>query len=472
MSLTATQIISSLEKILGKNSVIYSKEKMQSFLTEPRNRFHQPALAVLKPNSISQLQEIMRFANKYKIPIIPQGGNSGLVGGQVPLYGDELIVSLAKINKLRELNIEEGYILVEAGMVLQQVQNIAGEKNMLFPLSIGSKGSAQIGGILATNAGGAQVLSYGNGRELCLGIEAVLADGSLYNGLKFLRKDNSGYDLNNLLIGSEGSLAIITAAKLKIFPRPKFYETALIGVKNLNIAYQLFQQLVKKAQKKLTAFELISRFGIAIQIENKLINQDFISLQSPYYILAEISHFDVEEQEILTQFFEIAYEKNLINEDSIIAQSMAERNEIWQMREQMSESQKFAGASIKHDISVAPKLVPELIERGIREVAKINKNIRPCPFGHMGDGNIHFNFSQPIKMEREEFLSLTKKINQTIYDIVLSLDGSISAEHGIGQLKIDLLERVKDPTAIKMMKLIKNSLDPNNILNRGKVLKL
>ena len=460
----------SLCDLIGADFVISDEAKMLSFINEPRKRYHKTALAIVLPNSVAQVQKIMRFANENKIAVIAQGGNTGLVGGQVPASGNEIILSLKKLSSIREINTLANYISVEAGLTLQETIKAAEQAGYIYPLSFASKGSAQIGGVLATNAGGAQVLAYGNARQTCLGVEAVLADGSLYSGLNSLKKDNTGYDLNNLLIGSEGTLAIITAANLKLFPKPIGYHCALVAIDSPAMAFELFQLVQKFATEKLTAFELIPHFGLELQLKHKLLETDPSAGFSPWYALVEISQFNEGENDLLTNVLESAYEKHLIKDATSIAQSEFERENIWKFREQMSECQSFDGASIKHDISVPIDKVPQLIESGIAAIAKINPNIRPCPFGHIGDGNIHFNFSQPIGMSGKDFMAMEKQINQAIYEIVNSLNGSISAEHGIGQLKKNLLASTKDQTALNMMKKIKQALDPNNILNPNKLL--
>ncbi len=472
MSISAEKIKQLFSPLIDENSIIIEQEKQANFINEPRKRFHKAASAIILPNNIEQLQKIVRLANNNNIPLIAQGGNSGLVGGQVPIGGDEIIISLSRLNRVREINIEKQYMVVEAGLILQQAQQIAKDNNLLFPLDIASKGSAQIGGVLATNAGGAKALSFGVARDLCLGIEAVLADGSLYNGLKYLKKDNSGYDLNNLLIGSEGTLAIISAAKLKLLKPPLSYETAIVGLDNVEKAYSLFCRLSEKFANRLVAFEIIPLFGIKILQKHQKMPHGLDIAQKNWYALIEVANYNSEGNYDLLDELEGAFNNGLIDENSLYAQSENEREQFWQMRELMSETQSLEGASIKHDISVPVEKIAILIERTIGEIAKLNKDIRPCPFGHMGDGNIHFNFSQPENFSPEEFFAMAKDIHQIVYNIVLDLGGSISAEHGIGQLKIDLLEKVKDKTALKMMKAIKMALDPNNILNRGKLLKM
>ena len=462
--------LNSLEAILGPDCILHDPQKMTGYLSEPRKRFHMSALGVALPRSVDALQNIVKWANANQVPLVPQGGNTGMVGGQVPFLGSELIVSLSRLNGLREIDADAAYMSVDAGMTLQHAQEIAEKHNLLFPLSIASQGSAQIGGVLSSNAGGVQVLAYGNARQLCMGIEAVLPDGSLFQGLNALKKNNTGYDISNLLIGAEGTLGFITGASLKLFPRPSSYETAWINVASPSIALELFSLLSARAGNTLTAFELMPLLGVDIQLKHKMIGQDPSASVSPWYVLAEISHPKGADKNILSKSLENAFEQELID-DANLASSLAQRQNMWTTREQMSESQSHEGASIKHDISVPVSSVPELIERGSGAAAKIVPGIRPCPFGHLGDGNIHFNFTQPIGADPKAYMAGAQPVHDAIYDIVADLGGSISAEHGIGQLKVELLAQVKDPVALKTMQTIKNALDPNGIFNPGKIFK-
>ncbi len=458
-----------LEEIAGANNVICEQREMAAYLDEPRKRFHVPALAVVTPRDVKTLQSLVAWANQKKQPLIPQGGNTGLVGAQVPRFGNEIIVSLKHLNKVREIDVTSAHMDVEAGLTLQAAQEAAQEAGLLLPLSIASEGSATIGGVLATNAGGVHVLAYGNARQLCLGVEAVLPDGSLYRGLNGLKKNNTGYDLRDLMIGAEGTLGFIVAATLKLFPLPQDYETAWINVASPEVALQLFGELRARAGASLTAFELMPRFGIDIQLKHKMIARDPAASLSPWYVLAEISIAKGGPSDILANGLAAALDAELIA-DATLAASGSARNNMWATREQMSPSQTREGASIKHDVSVPVSAVPELIARGSRAAKTIVPGVRPCPFGHMGDGNIHFNFSQPVDMEAKAFMDGAPPVHEAIYQIVMELKGSISAEHGIGQLKVDLLKKVKDPVALAMMGKIKQALDPNNILNPGKIL--
>jgi FAD/FMN-containing dehydrogenase len=458
-----------LRAIVGDSAVISDASQMASYLNEPRRRFHTPAAAVVRPGSVAEVQAVARWANANRVPLIPQGGNTGLVGAQVPMHGDEVILSLQRLDKVREINAQAGNMTVEAGAILQHVQEVADAAGAMFPLWLASQGSARIGGVLSSNAGGVQVLAFGNARELCLGIEAVLADGSLYQGLNALKKDNTGYDLKDLLIGAEGTLGIITAATLKLFPKPVGYETAFCSVADPGAALDLFYLMRERTGSRLTAFELMPRLGIDLLLTHGMIARDPAASHSPWYALLEVNRMKGGVPGALEAALAEAFERGLIG-DASIAQSEADRVSMWAARELMSDVQSREGASIKHDVSVPIAAVPRLIAEGSAAVERVIEGARPCPFGHMGDGNIHFNFSQPAGADPKAFMAREKDANEAIYEIVLKLGGSVSAEHGIGQLKTGLLHRVKDPVALAMMRSIKRALDPNGILNPGKLL--
>lgn len=469
MTLTKDQIVPALVQLLGADSVVAEPGQMAGYISEPRRRFHTQAQAVALPRTVAEVQAVMEWAHEVGVHVIPQAGNTGLVGGQVPRYGDEVIVSISRLKGVREIDAAAGHMTLDAGTTLQEAHEIAEEAGMIFPLHIASQGSARIGGVLGTNAGGVQVLSYGNARQLCLGVEAVLADGSVYNGLNALRKDNTGYDLKDLLVGSEGTLGIITAATLKLFPKPDAYETALLNVASPTAALELFTTLRARAGNTLTAFELMPRIGFDFQLKHKMMAQDVAVEMSDWYVLAEISVPKGGATGMLSEALEAAFETGLVA-NGVIADSLAQRQAFWLAREQMSEVQSREGASIKHDVSVPVAAVPELVARGSAAAGEVVPGIRPVPFGHLGDGNIHFNFSQPEGADGAAFMAGAEAVHEAVYAVVLDLGGSISAEHGIGQLKAELLKEVKDPVALKMMRTIKSALDPKGILNPGKVL--
>lgn len=458
-----------LAAIMGPDEVILEPARMTPYLTEPRRRFSVPAAAVALPRSVAKVQALARWAHETGTPLIPQGGNTGLVGGQVPLSGKEVIVSLNRLDRLREIDAAAGHMTLEAGMILAEAQRRAEAEGALFPLRIASEGSARIGGVLATNAGGVNVLAYGNARDLCLGIEAVLADGRLYNGLTTLRKDNAGYDLKNLIVGSEGTLAIITAATLKLFPLPAGQETAMVSLASPEAALELFYALRARAGGRLTAFELLPAIGREIQITHALLDADPTAGPAPWYALVEVSRFAGASDGLLLAGLEAALETGGIL-TAVLADSLADRARMWRLREQMSDCQRHEGASLKHDVSVPLGAIPELIARGSAAALALCPGIRPVPFGHMGDGNIHFNFTQPRGADPAAFLAGAAPLHAAIHDITVSLGGSIAAEHGVGQLKTGLLRAVKDPVALEMMRALKQALDPRGILNPGKVL--
>ncbi|MEO5805817.1 FAD-binding oxidoreductase [Devosia sp.] len=469
MSLSASQIIIALSAIVGSAHVVVDPAAMGNYLKEPRKRFHTPAVAVVLPGSVEEVQAIARFANENGVGLIPQGGNTGLVGAQVPLRGDEVIISLSRLNQVRSIDVAAGTMIAEAGVILEEAHKAAEAEGVMFPLWIASQGSARIGGVLSSNAGGVNVLAFGNARELCMGVEAVLADGRLYRGLNSLKKDNTGYDLKDLLVGAEGTLGIITAATLKIFPQPEEFETALVNVPSPAVALTLFQQLRERAGSRLNAFELIPWIGLDFQLRHGMIDRDPTAGPSPWYALIEISRMKGGLAGALQNALEAAFESGLVS-NAVMAESLADRTRMWAFREQMSECQSREGASIKHDVSVPIAAVPQLIAEGIPAAEKIVPGIRAVPFGHMGDGNIHFNFSQPIGADGKAFMAMDDAVHAAIYEIVLRLAGSVSAEHGIGQLKRELLNQVKDPVALEMMRSIKRAIDPKGILNPGKML--
>jgi D-lactate dehydrogenase (cytochrome) len=469
MSLSNSDIIAALRALVGEAGVVADAADMGQYLNEPRKRFKMPAVAVALPGSVPELQAICRWANENRVGLIPQGGNTGLVGAQVPLSGNEVVVSLRRLDTVREVNAAAGHMTLEAGVILEEAHKVAEGAGALFPLWLASQGSARIGGVLSSNAGGVQVLAYGNARELTLGVEAVLADGRLYNGLNSLRKDNTGYDLKDLLVGSEGTLGFITAATLKLFPMPEAQETALVNVVSPAMALELFGLLRGRVGTQLTAFELINRFGIDLQLKHGMLARDPSASLSPWYVLAEVSRPKGGTPGALQAALEEALGSGLVP-DAVVAESEAERVAMWAAREQMSDVQSKEGASIKHDVSVPIGAVPELLAEGTAAVERAIPGVRACPFGHMGDGNIHFNFTQPEGADPRDFMAREKDANAAIYEVVQRLHGSVSAEHGIGQLKTELLQRVKDPVALEMMRAIKLALDPNGILNPGKML--
>lgn len=470
MPLCAAETVSALSAILGSGNVVGDAERMGPWLNEPRKRFHVAAAAVAIPPDVEAVQAVMRWAHEHRVGVIPQGGNTGLVGAQMPLRGDEVILSLAKLDAIRSIDSGAGVMVAEAGVILENAHKAAEEAGAMFPLWLASQGSARIGGVLSSNAGGVNVLAYGNARELTMGVEAVLADGRLFSGLNALKKDNTGYDLKDLLVGAEGTLGIITAASLKLYPLPEDHETALVNIASPEAAFSLFQLMRERAGARLNAFELIPWIGLDIQLRHGMLDADPSASASPWYALVEMTRMAGTAPGSLQSALEAAFEQGLIA-DATLAESLAERSRMWAFREQMSECQSREGASIKHDVSVPIAAVPALIAEGSAAAEKLVPNIRPVPFGHMGDGNIHFNFSMPVGADPKAFMArYDEALHAVIYEVVLKHGGSVSAEHGIGQLKVDLLKQVKDPVALDMMRAIKAALDPRGILNPGKML--
>ncbi len=459
-------------RIVGGAHAIRDPEAMAPYLVEWRDRYHGKAALVLLPGSTDEVSAILAHANETRTAIVPQGGNTGLVGGQIPFEsGNEVVVSLSRLNHVRDIDLDGDTMTVEAGLVLAQAQSIAASAGRLFPLSLASEGSCQIGGVLATNAGGMSVLAYGTARDLALGLEVVLPDGKVWNGLKALRKDNSGYDLKDLFIGSEGTLGIITAAVLRLFPRPAATATAFAGLARPEAAASFFSRIYQRSGPALTAFELMPRIGLEFVLKHGEDTRDPLSSPHAWYVLFELS--SPRNGEEIGRLAEMLLAEGIEAgevEDAVLASSLAQSGELWRLRELMSEVQRQEGGSIKHDVSVPVARVPEFIARADQLVELMIPGARPVPFGHLGDGNIHYNVSQPLAMDRAVFLANWELLNAAVHEIVFDLGGSISAEHGIGRLKRDLLRRAKDPLELELMRKIKRAFDPNNILNPGKLL--
>ena len=464
--------LAALTRVVGEDHAIRDEKDMAPYLTERRDRYCGKAALVLKPGSTEEVANILKCANEKLTAIVPQGGNTGLVGGQIPFEsGNEVVVSLERLTHVRDIDLASNTMTVEAGLVLALAQQVAESAGRLFPLSLASEGSCQIGGVLATNAGGMAVLAYGNAREMALGLEVVLADGRVWHGLKRLRKDNTGYDLKDLFIGSEGTLGIITAAVLRLFPKPVERVTCIAGVSDLERAPAFFARAFERAGPMLTAFEILPRVGVEFVLKHGSRVRDPLSEPYRWYLLFEFSapRESEEPRHIAEALLEAGVEAGEID-DAAIATSLTQADELWRLRELMSEMQKHEGGSIKHDVSVPIARVPEFIARANQLVELMIPGARPVPFGHLGDGNIHYNVSQPPGMETAVFLANWEALNAAVHEIVLDLDGSISAEHGIGRMKRDLLPHAKEALALELMRKIKTSFDPNGILNPGKLL--
>lgn len=441
------------------------------YLQEPRGNFSGNAAALLRPRSTQEVVEIVKRAVSARIGLVPYSGGTGLVGGQVPHSVSRcLVVSMERMNTIRQMDAVDRSMIVEAGVILADVQAVALAENLLFPLSLASEGSCRIGGNLGTNAGGVNVIRYGNTRDLCLGIEAVFPDGSVFNGLKSLKKDNTGYDLRHLLIGSEGTLGIITAAQLKLSERPVERVTALLDIASPMAALTLLRELQTRFGETISAFELIDRTGI------EFLKTAVPDLKLPptgtgkWLALVEIgAGAGAGIAERFEQTLETLMGQELIA-DGHIAQSDSQRNTIWQMRETIPEANRLIGAIGSHDISVPASSIPSFIDAGRLVVQKIDTDLRINCFGHLGDGNLHYNVYPPHGRKKTDYADIRSEISTAIYDLVDQFDGSISAEHGIGRLKKQTLLRYGDPAKLAAMRAIKSALDPHGIMNPGAVI--
>ena len=434
-------------------------------LQEWRGKYQGTSSLLLKPDSTETVSKILSICNETRTAIVPQGGNTGLVGGQIP-FNNEIILSLSRLNRIRDVDASGMNMIAEAGATLAAVQDAAAKTDRLFPLSIASEGSATIGGNVSTNAGGVHVLHYGNTRDLVLGVEAVLADGRVLDMLRTLRKDNTGYDLKQLFIGAEGTLGIVTAVALKLFPQPAERVTALIAVRDPQAAVNLLSYLQAATGGAMSAFELMPRLGLEFVLAHIPQTADPLAKPSPWYVLAEASGGA---NSHLEDALESALSSSGLVTDAVIAQSDTQRAALWKLREGMSEAQKPEGGSIKHDVSVPINSIPAFLKEGIAAVEKLAPGVRPVPFGHLGDGNIHFNFTVPKNGDNAAFLARWNEIQDTVHDIVKRYHGSISAEHGLGIMKVHEIERYKSAAELDVMRALKRTLDPNNILNPGKV---
>jgi FAD/FMN-containing dehydrogenase len=460
-----------LGALIGSDSLVTAPQDTESFEIDHRRLYRGRALAVVLPRSVEQVAAVTRWCNQRRIGLVPQGGNTGYCGAATPdESGQQLLMSLRRLNRIRELDAANFSMTVEAGCVLANVQQAAAAAERYFPLSLGSEGSCQIGGNLATNAGGLNVVRYGMARDLVLGVEAVLADGSVLPGLKSLRKDNTGYDLKSLLIGSEGTLAVITAATLKLWPAMRSTATALLALATPAAALELLGMLRAAAGERLSSFELLPR--IAIELTTRYIEgvRDPLPQAYPWYILCELtSSADEDLDELLQRTLAAALERSLLF-DAALASSERVRAAFWHLREHVPEAQKRAGASLKHDISVPVASLPQFIDQASQWVREqVPEGVLVC-YGHAGDGNLHFNINRIDSASSEAFLAREPDIKRAIHDLVARYQGSISAEHGIGRLKREELQRYASPVKLAAMRAIKQALDPNGIMNPGKLI--
>ena len=478
-TIATTRPSDALERIraaLGPKGWISEPTEMAPYLTDERRLWQGRAALVCLPASTEDVAAIVKTCAEARLPVVPQGGNTGMCGAAVPQSSDTILVNLRRMNRVRALDTLNDAITVEAGCVLADVQRAAEDVDRLFPLSLGAEGSCQIGGNLSTNAGGVNVLRYGMARELVLGLEVVLPDGRIWDGLGALRKDNTGYDLKHLFLGAEGTLGIITAAVLKLFARPRTLETALIGVRDPVAAIELLARARASSGDTVVAFELVPRVCFDFVLRHIPGTVDPLADRHDWYVLMEWAGGDLGSalRERMETLLADAADAGLVR-DATIAASDDQRSALWKLRDSITESQKPEGASIKHDVAVPVSRVAEFITRATEIAAREIPGVRILAFGHVGDGNIHFNLSQPAggaqdQAARARFTARTAAINALVHGVAAELDGSISAEHGIGLLKRAELPHYKSAVALDLMRMLKRTLDPDGIMNPGKVL--
>lgn len=472
-TLPSPELIASFIDIVGSANALTNPADLAPYLIESRGLYKGTTPMVLRPGSVEEVSRIMKLASATRTAIVPQGGNTGHVAGQIPRDGKaDIVLSLQRLNRIRDIDPVGNVIVADAGCILADIQKAADDNDRLFPLSLGSEGSARIGGNLSTNAGGTAVLAYGNMRQLCLGLEVVLPTGEIWDGLRRLKKDNTGYDLRDLFIGAEGTLGVITGAVLKLFPKPLGHQVAFAGVGSVEHALALFDKASSLCGTALTGFELMPRLGVEFTEKHIPGVRDPMETVHPWYALIDISTSDSAEsaERMVHELLEQGIVAGLV-ENAVIATSEEQRKALWHMRESMSPAQKPEGGSIKHDVSVPVSSIPAFMKEADAAVMRAMPGARICSFGHMGDGNIHYNISQPVGADKQAFLDRWREMNAIVHGIVLKYNGSISAEHGIGQLKRDELAEVRPAIEIELMRRIKHAFDPAGIMNPNKVLR-
>ena len=467
MSLSRNEgFLAGLVEIVGDNACITDEQALEPHVTEWRNIFHGRALAMVVPDSTAQVADIVKLCAAYDVPIVPQGGNTGLCGGAVPdESGQQLILSTARLNRIRGIDPEDFSMVAEAGCLLATLQAEARAVDRYFPLSLSAEGSCQIGGNLSTNAGGINVIRYGTARQQVLGLEVVLADGRIIDGLRTLHKDTAGYDLKQLFIGSEGTLGIITAATLRLYPDPGERTTLLVTVPSAANAVSLLARMRGTLGDRIESFELVSRYALEL-VERHILGTSLpFELAGEWFVLTEVTVDDAEER--LEDLLQEAIASGLLV-DALIAKNLSEAEVLWRARHAISEAQKHEGPSIKHDISVPVGRMQAFLKLCAGRLHDQEPDARPVIFGHVGDGNLHYNLSVPPTVLEDP--ARVERLTKTIYDLVAELGGSFSAEHGVGVTKRAWLEHYRGPVEIEMMRRLKKALDPQGILNPGKVI--
>jgi len=480
--LTPAQALDGLERILGPQGILTAQAQgagpasppdLEPYLTDQRRLYHGRALAVVLPRVATEVTDVLAFCNRHGIGVVPQGGNTSYCGGATPDdSGRQIVVSLSRLNRIRHLDALDYSIVAEAGCVLAQVQRAADESQRFFPLSLGSEGTCQVGGNLATNAGGVHVLRYGMMRDLVLGLEVALADGRLLSSLGTLRKDNTGYDVKSLFLGAEGTLGIITAASLKLFPKLRAFAAAFAAVADPRAAVTLLARLRDASGDRVSSFELIPRIAVDLTARHIPGVRDPLDAPHAWYVLCELTSSRAEDplESLLEHALADAMEEKLVL-DAAVARGESDRAAFWKLRETIPEAQRRDGASLKHDISVPVASIPGFIEQASGWLAGHVPEGRLVAYGHVGDGNLHFNMNQAPGADRAAFLAREEPVKRAVHELVRDFGGSFSAEHGIGRLKVGELERYAPPVELDLMRAIKRTLDPNGILNPGKVLR-
>ncbi|MGM3387838.1 FAD-binding oxidoreductase [Stutzerimonas stutzeri] len=469
--MNAQSLLHALEAVVGPAGIVCDPEQIASYLSDWRNAYRGAAALVVRPATTEQVAAVVQICHAHRVALVPQGGNTGLCGGSIPDdSGTQVVLSLTRMTRIREIDTANETITVEAGVLLQHLQEAAAAVDRLFPLSLGAQGSCTVGGNLATNAGGTAVLRYGTMRDLALGLEVVLPDGRIWNGLRGLRKDNTGYDLKHLFIGSEGSLGIITAAVLKLYPAVRSITTAWVALPDARSAVELIGSIRALCGDRLTGFELMSRQSVDFVLRHVGRCSDPFAEVHPWYVLIELSDTqpDAPLNELLESGLGAALERGWVL-DAVLAGNEAQVAALWAMREGISEAQNHEGPSLKHDISVPVSRIPAFIERTDEALLERFPGVRIVAYGHVGDGNLHYNVSKPPGSDDDAFKAQQAAISKIIYAATAALDGSISAEHGIGQAKRDAARRYKDPLELELMRALKRTLDPEGLMNPGKV---
>jgi FAD/FMN-containing dehydrogenase len=475
-----SDFVSKLRSIVGDRGLITEERDKHPFLTDWRENYLGKALAIVRPATTQEVSEVVKLCAAEGVAIVPQGGNTGMSGGGTPHEDShEIVLSLTRMNRILKID-KVGYTMtVEAGVVLKTIQEAAADADRLFPLSLGAEGSCTIGGNLSTNAGGVQVLHYGNARQLVLGLEVVQPNGDIWNGLRALKKDNTGYDLRDLYLGAEGTLGIITKAVLKLWPKPKDHATSWSAVPSPQAAVELLSGAYAASEDNVTSCELMGRQGIDLVLQHIPGTSDPLGEKHDWYVLMEWSSTRPPREgdntgglrDKMEAYLGEAMEKGLVL-DAVIAQTEAQSKALWALRENHTEASKQEGPSIKHDISVAVSKIPPFVPEGLAAMKKALPGCRPLVFGHVGDGNLHFNCQAPAGWTKPQFAPYVEPISGAIYDLVTAYGGSISAEHGIGRIKLEELAHYRSRTELDVMRQLKRALDPHNIMNPGKVIRV